>query len=291
MGLDHAIRRLIPATAALTYNPVCKVLLDSFDLLPKLMYREIRKIPPNHLRIRIGVGNRIFANHISYIAGAKNLWIYAFQAGLCRFDSTIVDIGCGCGRYAHHLRDHRFKDQTFTGKYIGIDIDDEMLDWCRRNFDGERFEFHKSTHGSQSYQAGGTEKFYSLPASDCTVDFVFSTSLLTHLLESELRNYFMEAHRVLKPGSNMAMFCFSMDHLPPTYGDRHTFKHRVGNAYVESLASPEAAVAYQESFLFETARQGGFRTADIVTAPGDWQPMLLCQNRIKREGLSPGLWT
>ena len=75
----------------------------------------------------------------------------------------------------------------------------------------------------------------------------------------------------------MAMFCFSMDHLPPTYGDRHTFNHRVGNAYVESLASPEAAVAYEEEFLFKVARQAGFRTAEIVTAPGDWQPMLLCQ--------------
>jgi SAM-dependent methyltransferase len=278
MGLDHAIRRIIPTTAALTYNPVCKILFDSFDLLPKLMYREIRKIPPNHLRIRIGVGNRIFSNHISYIAGAKNFWIYAFQSGLCRLDSTIVDIGCGCGRYTHHLRDHKFKDQTFTGKYIGIDIDDEMLEWCRRNFDVERFEFHKSTHGSTSYQAGGIENsFYTLPASICSVDFVFSTSLLTHLLENELRNYFVEAYRVLKVGSSMAMFCFSMDHLPPTYGDRHTFKHRVGNAYVESLTSPEAAVAYEESFLFEAAHRAGFRTADIVTAPGDSQPMLLCR--------------
>jgi SAM-dependent methyltransferase len=278
MGLDHALRRLIPSTAQLTYKPWFKALVDSFDLLPKLMYQEVRGIPPNHLRIRVGVGNRIFTNHISYIASAKNLWIYAFQSGLCRLDSTIVDIGCGCGRYAYYLRDFRFKAQTFTGKYIGIDVDDEMLNWCRRNFDSERFEFHKSTHANKTYNVvGTTNSFYVLPSKDCSVDFVFSTSLLTHLLENELLNYFSEAYRVLKPGSFMAMYCFSIDHPPPTYGDRHTFKHRIGNAHVESLSVPEAAVAYEEEFLFATATKVGFRSAEVLTAPGDWQPMLLCR--------------
>jgi hypothetical protein len=40
---------------------------------------------------------------------------------------------------------------------------------------------------------------------------------------------------------------------------------------------PEAAVAYREDFLFQTARDIGFRTAQMLVGPEDWQPVLLCQ--------------
>jgi SAM-dependent methyltransferase len=277
MKFNKVVRRIVPATARLTYNPLFKLVANSIDLLPKFMYKEFSTIPPNHMRIRVGVANRIFANQASYVSGAKNFWMHAFHSGLCRLDSTIVDIGCGCGRYAHHLRDYRFLSERFSGRYIGVDIDDEMLNWCRRNFDGERFVFFRSNHESKAYRGQGNGKsYFQLPVTDGAVDFVFSTSLLTHLLEGEVVNYFRESYRILKPGGCMLMSCFSMDHLPPTYGDRHTFQFRIGNAHVESLKAPEAAIAYEEKFLFAVAREAGFHTAEIQTGPGEWQPMLLC---------------
>jgi SAM-dependent methyltransferase len=279
MKLEKAIRRMIPATSRLTYNPIFKVIVDSFDLLPKLMYKEVSKIPPNHLRIRIGVANRIFANHAFHLHGGRDFWIHAFHAGLCRLDSTIVDIGCGCGRFAQHLRDYQFMSERFTGKYVGIDIDEEMLNWCRKNFDSERFSFYRSNHDSKAYKAvEKPDAQYVLPLADGSADFVFSTSLFTHLLEKELVNYMRESYRVLKEDCFMAMFCFSMDHPPPTFGDRHTFRFRIGSAYVESMSVPEAAVAYEEKFLFEAARAAGFRTAEMVFGGHEsWQHTLLCR--------------
>ena len=186
--------------------------------------------------------------------------------------------GCGCGHYAHYLRDYRFESEMFSGKYIGIDIDEEMLDWCRRNFDSERFEFHRSNHGSKAYKGKrNPSAYYVLPLADETADFVFSASLFTHLLKKELVNYTRESYRVLKRDCVMAMYCFSVDHPPPTYGDRHTFRFRIGNSHLESLSVPEAAVAYEEKFLFAVAREAGFRTTEILTGPEDWQPMLLCR--------------
>jgi ubiquinone/menaquinone biosynthesis C-methylase UbiE len=282
IDIQKVLRRRIPSAARLTYNPIFKGFVNFFDLVPKRMYQEFEKMPPNHMRIRVGLGpsivKGIVANQALYLTVGKDFWMHSFQGGLCRFDSTILDIGCGCGRYAHHLRDYRFKSETFTGKYIGIDIDDEMLKWCRQNFDEERFEFHRSTQASKVY--GGSDRtgsYYALPVNDDSVDFVFSTSLFTHLLEEDLANYCREAYRVLKKGSFIAMYCFCMDYLPPTYGGRHTFTYRIGNAHVESLSQPEAAVAYDKSFLFGVARAAGFQTVELVSGPEDLQPMLLCR--------------
>jgi SAM-dependent methyltransferase len=282
IDFQKVLRRRIPSAAHLTYNPIFKGFVNLFDLMPKCMFQEFSKMPPNHLRIRVGLGSSIvkgiIANHAFYLTVGKNFWMHSFQEGLCRFDSTILDIGCGCGRYAHHLRDYRFKSETFTGKYIGIDIDDEMLEWCRRNFDAERFEFHRSTQASKVYGgSAGASSYYALPVNDDSVDFVFSTSLFTHLLENDLINYCREGYRVVKKGCSMAMYCFCLDYLPPTYGGRHTFGYRIGNAHVESVSLPEAAVAYDEKFLFGAAREAGFRTVELVCGPEDLQPMLLCR--------------
>jgi len=278
MNLDKVIRRVIPSASRLTYNPLFKAVVDSFDLVPKLFFQELSKIPPNHLRIRVGVGNRFFANHVIYVTGPKDFWMHTFHSGLCRLDSTIVDIGCGCGRYAHPLRDYRFKSERFTGQYVGIDIDEEMLEWCRLNYDSQRFSFHRSNHSSKAYRgASNGNSHYRLPLESGTADFVFSTSLFTHLLEAQLTDYCQESYRILKPGGYMAMACFSLDHPPPTYGGRHSFRHAMGNAFVESLEVPEAAVAYREAFLFEVVRKAGFRSSEVQASAGDWQPLLLSQ--------------
>lgn len=275
MKLDRAVRRLLPSASRLTYNPIFKLVVDSFDLIPKLLYEELSTIPPNHMRIRVGVGNRIFANQVIYLTGPKDFWMHAFHAGLCRLDSTIVDIGCGCGRYAQPLRDYRFKSERFSGKYVGIDIDEEMLGWCRDNYDEKRFTFHRSNHSSKAYRGipNGNSHYY-LPMESGSADFVFSTSLFTHLLEEQLTNYCQESFRVLSAGGHMVMACFSINHPPPTFGNRHTFQHRIANAFVESLEVPEAAVAYREDFLLGVARKAGFRAAEMQWSPGDWQPML-----------------
>ena len=51
------------------------------------------------------------------------------------------------------------------------------------------FLFHRSNHVSRAYNvAGETEDNYVLPIADESIDFVFSTSVFTHLLEPEMVN-------------------------------------------------------------------------------------------------------
>ena len=271
-SIERLARRFVPSTSLLSHNPLFKVVMNLSDLLPRAIWPEFRKLPPNHLRIRIGVGNRFFSNQTYYLNHAAPFWMYFMARGAVTLTSSIVDIGCGCGRFAHHLRDFRCQDVTFTGKYIGVDIDSEMLDWCRSHFDAPRFEFLHSTHASKSYNQAGGSATYAIPVPDETADFVFSRSLFTHLLEPELKNYLEESLRILKPGGQVVMSFFCLDYPPPTYGGRHTFSHMMGNAAVESLEVPEAAVAYREAFVLGLARDVGFSKAEVVGRdPEAWQ--------------------
>jgi hypothetical protein len=53
----------------------------------------------------------------------------------------------------------------------------------------------------------------------------------------------------------------------------------LGNACVESLEQPEAAVAYRTDYLFKVARVAGLKDCEIVHMPGgvQHQPILLCK--------------
>ncbi len=278
LSFDRALRKLFPSVSRLTFNPLFKATVNAFDVVPRLIYPEFRGLPPNHLRIRIGVGNRILNNQVHFLVHARDFWIFVFTEGLANAGSTIVDIGSGCGRWAHWLRDYNFRGRTFIGRYIGIDIDAEAIAWCEEHYDPEYFRFHHSTDASVSYhQDGEKNAHYRIPEPDETVDLVVSNSLLTHVLEAELENYIRESYRLLRPGGAMMHSHFNMDYLPASYGTRHTFQHTIGNARVESLGQPEAAVAYRTEFLFRLAREAGFKTSEIVYMPGgaQHQPMLL----------------
>ncbi len=56
-----------------------------------------------------------------------------------------------------------------------------------------------------------------------------------------------------------------------------SFQHQTGNACVESLKVPEAAVAYSEKFLVNLAQEKGFGNARVIAGSShtDWQTVLL----------------
>ena len=57
----------------------------------------------------------------------------------------------------------------------------------------------------------------------------------------------------------MNFFC--LEHVE--LGNRWTFRHRRGNAYIENPQYPEAAVAYHEAFITKLAIDCGFREVAV----------------------------
>jgi len=259
---DRMFRKIVPSIAKASYNPVVKLGTNVVAGLLSRPFAELRELPPNHLRIRTGAGNRIVNDHVSFILKSYRCWLTFLSRNYCVFSSDVVELGCGCGGVALALREPWFK-----GTFVGIDIDEEMIAYCRNNFPAERFKFILSPHKSKTYSPGKLCTS-SNATSDLTIaareskDFVYSLSLYSHLLETETLDYLRETHRILRAGGIMYMTFFCIEHLK--LGRRWTFQHRHGNAYVESSRYPEAAVAYHEAFMTELVATCGFREVSVA---------------------------
>lgn len=263
--LPKYLRRMLPSTARLSHNRILMWPLDLIDRIASLPFKEARGLPPNRMRIRVGVQNRILFNAFQFRYRAVGFWMRALAQGLVRLDSNVLDIGCGCGRHAIVLRDLRWGGTRFEGLYTGIDIDAEMVRWCQHHFPAKRFQFICADHHSTVYNPGGRKnERYRVPLDDQSQDYVFSTSLFTHLLEEDLLNYIRESFRALKSGAVMEMTVFCLDSIGNRLGGRWTFNHRIGEARVENPKMPEAAVAYTKDYLLSRCRQVGFREAAMV---------------------------
>lgn len=285
-GLDGLVRRIVPALPTLSRRRWLMAPLDGLDWLLRWPYREFRDLPPNRFRIRVGVGNRILFNAAHFRVFPMNFWLEALHAGAVRLDSSILDIGCGCGRFAFALREFHFHGCEFTGEYTGVDVDREMLDWCRANFPASRFNWLRVEAKSAVYApenqspASGDSKQFDVP--DASQDFVLANSLFTHLLTEDFRAYIREAGRVLKPGGYFQFSVFLMEDVRADAATgartgRWTFAHRKGEAWVENERLPEAAVAYERAFVESICREAGFGEPHV------FRTHTHCMMRLKRQ--------
>jgi len=274
---EKFVRSFLPSGSMLSYNPVFKFLGNGASNLYAVLSPQTRGLPPNHLRVRVGLTNQPLFNHVRYLTDATHFWLGCLANGYVDLGSNIVDVGVGCGRCAHILRDFSFYGQRFSGTYTGIDIDAEQIEWCGRNFDPERFRFFLSGQQSSSYKGVGGSGNGFEPLADESQDLVFSRSLYSHLLEDQIRAYSESALRVLRPGRFMLMTYFSLTTPPPTFGSRHTFGHRAGLAYIESEEQPTAAVAYHDADLRDLLEAIGFSEVSFTTDPGMLQQMIIAR--------------
>jgi SAM-dependent methyltransferase len=257
------VRKLYPSNSLLSYNPVFKLAGNVVANILGAPFPEFRSLPPNHLRVRVGAGTEVVNNHAHHLQIGSQFWLECFARGYLTANADIVEIGCGCGRIAMHLR-----ADYFSGTYLGIDIDPEMIEYCRSHFPAPRFAFALSPHTSSTYRGG---EFSSREPESFTIaqpesrDFVFSTSLFTHLMENEMAFYLKESFRALRANGFAVMSFFCMEFVE--MGKPWTFSHRVGNAFVDDQRYPEAAVAYGKEYITGVARAAGFREVAVSARP------------------------
>jgi SAM-dependent methyltransferase len=111
-------------------------------------------------------------------------------------DFYLLDIGCGSGRLAKPL------SQFLKGKYLGIDIVPELVNYAKQIVGREDWRFEVA-------------KGLSIPEDDNKADMICFFSVFTHLLHEQSYVYLQEASRVLKPGGKI-VFSF-LDFLNPEH--------------------------------------------------------------------------
>lgn len=209
--------------------------------------------PPYSLRAFVG-GARDFDQAGRWFAGELA------RLGLLTRETRLLDVGCGCGRLAYPLAtDEPLRELGI--RYQGMDIDPAAVRWCRRHITPRNpgFRFDHADVYNRSYHPRGARRAeeYAFPYPDASFDLILLTSVFTHLLEPELRNYLSEVSRLLAPGgvAYASFFLFNTAAEAAEGSPRHgiRFPFARGNAACNREDFEENAVAYPEPFIRDTA--------------------------------------
>jgi SAM-dependent methyltransferase len=178
-------------------------------------------------------------------------------------NNRVLDVGCGIGRMAIPLTDYLSPE----GEYWGFDIVKKGVAWCQNRISPRfgNFHFLHSDVYNKHYNPKGKvqARDFRFPFNDETFDFVFLTSVFTHMLPSDMENYLSEISRVLKAEGKCLITFFLMNEESESLvrSGRSTldFRFEMQDCLTVSENDPEAAIAYREEFVTKVFEKHGVR--------------------------------
>ena len=185
----------------------------------------------------------------------------------------VLDVGCGIGRMAVPLTNYLSKE----GEYWGFDINKMGIEWCKRRISRRfsNFHFQHIDIYNKIYNPSGKVRARDLhfPFDHEFFDFVFLTSVFTHMLPSDIENYLSEISRVLKTGRRCLITFFILneesENLIRSGHSTLDFRYNINGYLTINENDPEAAVAYNEEFVIRLFKKYGLQ----ITQPihyGSW---------------------
>jgi SAM-dependent methyltransferase len=240
------------------------------DVIETIIGLRDRNIPPRGM-IFTGTGD--FRK-----AGQRYLELFINHGGL-KSDHRVLDVGSGIGRMALALT-------TFLsekGHYEGFDIVPLGVKWCQKNISNRfpLFNFKLIQLKNDLYSLKGQEaESFTFPYPDQEFDFVFLTSVFTHMLPLEVENYMKEISRVLKPGGTCFSTFFIYSNSQQQFTAKPFFTFPIDHGYYRLMDHKvqSANVAFSQAYIEQTlAADNNLKIKTIL--PGFWHDITTKDSR------------
>jgi SAM-dependent methyltransferase len=221
-------------------------------------------LPPRKLQDYVGGG---------FLAGGPELLRCFVKLCDLKPHESMLDVGCGSGRIALPLTGYLNQQ----GHYEGFDISADAIKWCSENITAKypHFKFQAVEIHNAWYQPTAKRRAsdFRFPYGDEAFDFVFLTSVFTHMLPADMQHYFAEIARVLKRGGRCLMTLFLLNDESTVLIDNlkgeYNFEYRGEGYRTISKHTPETAVAYPEPFIRSLCEKYGFKVREPIRY-GSW---------------------
>jgi ubiquinone/menaquinone biosynthesis C-methylase UbiE len=229
--------------------------LTPFDYASRLVNGKA-DFPPLHLRRHVGPLRTFEASGAEFMSYLRLL--VRMQPS-----ERMLDIGCGCGLMALHLKDYLDKQ----GSYVGVDLHRPSIKWCRSHIGSQHqnFQFEHIDVRSFAYNPQGNCKGESFvfPYDSHSFDVVLLKSVFTHMRPAEIENYLREVARLLKENGRClaTFFLLNQEQKALAAEERNVLKFSFGTEtwrYVYEH-SPESSSAHDESYILSLLGKHGLR--------------------------------
>jgi SAM-dependent methyltransferase len=239
-GLRRKLLGRMPKPIKRRLRSAFEIFLDGLDVV---LRRRRDLVPPRYLNF-VGDGD--------YEETGNEFLRYFVDLGGLRPDHKVLEIGCGIGRMARPLTRY-----LTSGSYEGIDIVHRGIRWCQENITKRHPHFRFQLADIRNLQYNSQGKLdpaeYRFPFQDNEFDFVFLTSVFTHMLTPEVNNYSHEIVRMLRSkGTCLATFFLlnkESRELINAGQSSLNFPYSRGGCWVFDDNAPEDSVAYEESVI------------------------------------------
>jgi ubiquinone/menaquinone biosynthesis C-methylase UbiE len=224
--------------------------------------------PPRRL---MNVGSDSLTRSDFHAVGREQME-FLVRVGRVKPDDKVLEPGCGVGRMAIQLAGYLSPE----GSYRGFDIVRVSVDHCRQAITSRfpNFQFQHADVQNSNYNPRGTiaPQEFRFPYADESFSFVFLTSVFTHMQWSEVAHYMGEIRRVLGQGGRVltTYFLLNPESEAAIRGGktRYTFAYPREKGRVQVADDPDAAVAFDETFVRNLYADNGLDIVD--TRYGTW---------------------
>jgi SAM-dependent methyltransferase len=199
--------------------------------------------------------------------------------------TDVLDIGCGV-KFTQALLKHSLP----IGRYVGVDVYKEMIDFLRENVTDPRFEYHHVDVHNALYNPGGQPlgPDAELPVGDRGFDVICLFSVFTHVEPHDYVSLLRVSRRYIKPSGRL-YFTLYIDELTENgYGVVDHLANAFGASFAgqietfKDLSPPDRPLhwaVYSEAYARRLVDQTGWNVELLAPPAPHIQHHFICTPR------------